>query len=950
MSTQYIQLKNPSGDLLYPRTDWSVILNRPSFATVAQLNTKQDQLTSLNAGNGITIESQEGVLRISATAVGNYLNLSNKPRINGIELNGSLTAADLNIAQLESTDTGDWEVADEVGNVILRLVDGHIVTKYFNSSSAIPTHLSQLIDDVGLSTKQNALVAGTGINLLNVGSSTLISVTLSYNSLSDKPSIASHTLTGDVSYATLNLPYLTDTANANFEVADPNGNVILRLSEGHIQTQMFDSNEIIAYSSMRWNGYAYPTVRTDTTPSYIMGMAGTNPTPYFFPYSGGGGGGGSTYVAGNGISISNANVISINNNTCFNFTNGLLNLAGFDNATTGQVLAKASEGITWITPNYGMQNPMQTSGDLIIGYTNGAPTRLARGSHGQVLTTFGDTLSWTTPFTNPMQASGDLIIGGGSGTPTRLGNTASKSYLAGESGSTYWTSILGTDIKSTSATAGTVLTADGNGNAYWGAGGSGGGMANPMTAVGDIIYGGTNGAPMRLAGGTDNMGKVLTIWADGEPHWADTQHRFTGSTSGVGVVVSVGTNQLSSSAASANNYVLYWSGGPVWGRINPASINTGSSVIGDVIVSSGSTGSATWGKVPGTSISSLSATSGQVLTADGNGYTTWSTPSTTVQTNASLSYQDNNIVVDSNAITAFTTYTLPSNCTQVVITVKHSVYDSSTEGYSWETNTITLDSSASIWTDFPDDPDGYYCTFTFVPGSLTFTDYGEGAQRWNLDNDDDPEIYAYACPEYTAYRIETQLGVTPPPLLDTFTMQSTITSQAVLAAIAAGSPFYISGTALNSALNAGVQDIPYLFTQSYVTTGITYVCLIEGYKWIALTYLDNAFIGYVIRDLSVQLYLHTISANANDTAYTFRFLDMLSTQITSGAALAQHNKARLISGSIISSNTVGDVRSCGYDPATEMLYLTVALSSGVTTLPIPVNNFQAWYDSVQTWS
>lgn len=44
------------------------------------------------------------------------------------------------------------------------------------------------------------------------------------------------------------------------------------------------------------------------------------------------------------------------------------------------------------------------------------------------------------------------------------------------------------------------------------------GMANPMTAAGDIIVGGVSGAESRLAKGTD--GQVLTL-ASGAPVWAD---------------------------------------------------------------------------------------------------------------------------------------------------------------------------------------------------------------------------------------------------------------------------------------------------------------------------------------------------------------------------------------------------------------------------------------------
>lgn len=58
MAELFIQLKNANGDLLYPRTRWAAVLDKPSFVTVEQLNTKQDILTqAANAGNGITINN-----------------------------------------------------------------------------------------------------------------------------------------------------------------------------------------------------------------------------------------------------------------------------------------------------------------------------------------------------------------------------------------------------------------------------------------------------------------------------------------------------------------------------------------------------------------------------------------------------------------------------------------------------------------------------------------------------------------------------------------------------------------------------------------------------------------------------------------------------------------------------------------------------------------------------
>ncbi|MEG7359918.1 DUF2793 domain-containing protein [Pseudomonas citronellolis] len=45
----------------------------------------------------------------------------------------------------------------------------------------------------------------------------------------------------------------------------------------------------------------------------------------------------------------------------------------------------------------GMTNPMTTAGDLIVGGASGAPTRLAKGADGQILTMVSGAEAWATP-------------------------------------------------------------------------------------------------------------------------------------------------------------------------------------------------------------------------------------------------------------------------------------------------------------------------------------------------------------------------------------------------------------------------------------------------------------------------------------------------------------------------------------------------------------------------
>ena len=241
--------------------------------------------------------------------------------------------------------------------------------------------------------------------------------------------------------------------------------------------------------------------------------------------------------------------------------------------TTGQILTVGTSGLEW-SDNDKMQNPMTTAGDLIVGSANGSPNRLGIGFSGQVLTSNGTSATWSniptqsgdhkvstdgtdtagyledkieagnnviinkysgklhissidTGMINPMTAYGDIIYGSVSGEPQRRGIGSTGQVLTvDELGFPSWQNIpeqpgdhkvstdgtdtanylenkidAGTNVSITKSSGKLVISSTDTG------------MLNPMTDVGDIIVGGTSGAPTRLAKGY--QGKVLKVGSSG---------------------------------------------------------------------------------------------------------------------------------------------------------------------------------------------------------------------------------------------------------------------------------------------------------------------------------------------------------------------------------------------------------------------------------------------------
>lgn len=212
-------------------------------------------------------------------------------------------------------------------------------------------------------------------------------------------------------------------------------------------------------------------------------------------------------------------------------------------------------------------NPMTAAGDLIVGGVNGAPTKLSKGVNTQVLTMIGSTPGWSG-----ISVEGEDILSSGAGEGLVLsstqeggsewreiseipaGGTAGEFLKKGSSGPTWDTPISGTN-DGTNWTSLTIEETDGKHTYNIPSGGGGGGMVNPMTSVGDLIMGGTAGAPARIAKGSANQ--VLTMSPDGvNPIWANSSGGMVDPTTTNGDMIYRAGNAIRRLPKGSANQVL----------------------------------------------------------------------------------------------------------------------------------------------------------------------------------------------------------------------------------------------------------------------------------------------------------------------------------------------------------------------------------------------------------
>lgn len=155
-----------------------------------------------------------------------------------------------NLPSIADTDAEDvdLDLTDSSGNVIMRLADGHVQTKEFDSSTLAASFAAKI------STQQSAEDAGKALVVGDDGTVAPADVAVEVDdTLTQSGEAADAKAVGDAIAAigTASSPVSvmdSDATDVDLDLTDNSGNVLMRLKDGHIQTKNFDSSSIIPTS------------------------------------------------------------------------------------------------------------------------------------------------------------------------------------------------------------------------------------------------------------------------------------------------------------------------------------------------------------------------------------------------------------------------------------------------------------------------------------------------------------------------------------------------------------------------------------------------------------------------------------------------------------------------------------------------------------------------------
>jgi hypothetical protein len=180
-------------------------------------------------------------------------------------------------------------------------------------------------------------------------------------------------------------------------------------------------------------------------------------------------------------------------------------------SSTGSLTSPPAIGNPILTDSYGFFSFAVPNGTYDIQFQgSGLPTTVIPNVN------LYEYVASVGTFANPMTTLGDVLYAGVAGAPTRLaGNTtAAAMYLrsygsGGLATAPAFTAIAATEVSYSGSTVDAKLTNHESRITTLET------ASNPMTTLGDVVFGGTSGVPTRLAGNTTTTKKYLQSTGDG---------------------------------------------------------------------------------------------------------------------------------------------------------------------------------------------------------------------------------------------------------------------------------------------------------------------------------------------------------------------------------------------------------------------------------------------------
>lgn len=143
-----------------------------------------DTITRDNVTKALVIDKDDNIALLNGEDLGtnNYQDLQNKPEINGVSLNGNLTASELGLASTSDIPTKTSQLTNDSGYITS--LDGYATEEWVNSQGFAT---NESVTE-GLDGKQDKLVKGNGINISGN------TISADYSSIDNKPSLNGQTL------------------------------------------------------------------------------------------------------------------------------------------------------------------------------------------------------------------------------------------------------------------------------------------------------------------------------------------------------------------------------------------------------------------------------------------------------------------------------------------------------------------------------------------------------------------------------------------------------------------------------------------------------------------------------------------------------------------------------------------------------------------------------------